>query len=245
MIKVDIAMTAVIRPSILGETLDSIVRNVCYKDMNRFRLIINVDPIGESIKPMKVVKTANSRFPNVVYNIAQTPSFPAAVKWVWSNATAPFVFHWEDDVNILRRIDINNMISILNKYDDLSSLRLYKAHTPNQKKIHTFSCRWSYNEDGFYLAHDWKKQFGLNPVLIKREFVKEAVTRMVDNYNPEKQFRYSQKYMRPLIEKWKYGLYTKPGEERMIDGRKGQKWKNKLGIDKPKGETFVKWIKNG
>ena len=241
--KIDITMTAVLRPSILSETLQTIIKNVCKDQKDRFRLILNIDPVGENVDPVKVVKTAMKNFDDVIYNIAETPSFPHAVKWVWEQASAPYIFHWEDDVNILHPIDIDDMIKIHKKHKDISSLRLYKAVTPNKKRFHTFSCMWNYNKDGFYVASDWRRQFGLNPILIKSEFVKEAVSRMVTHTNPEKQFRESQKYMRPLIKKWKYALYTKPGAPRMIDGRKGQKWKNQQGIDKPKGTTFLKWEK--
>lgn len=239
--KIDIAMTAVLRPKILSETLIKINEHICKGDDDRYRLIINIDPIGEDVDPMKVVNTAKKNFKNVVYNISEKAWFPAAVKWVWSKVKAPYVFHWEDDVNILHDIDVDDMISILKKYKDLSTLRLYKAPTPKRNRFHTFACNWTYQPEGFYIANDWKKQFGLNPILIKSEFVHEAVTRMVDHTNPEKQFRYSQEYMRPLIKKWKYGLYTKPGAPRMIDGRKGQKWKNRMKVDKPVGKTFVQW----
>jgi len=240
--KIDITMTAVVRPGILGDTLKTIVENVV-DDIDRFRLIINVDPVGAKIKPAKVVKTARKYFPNVIYNIPKEVSFPKAVKWIWSQSTAPFVLHWEDDIDILRKIDIKNMMDILNKYKELSSLRLYKHPTPKTKTIATFSCKWKYNQDGFYIASDWKKQFGLNPILIKQEFVSEAVTLLRDDINPEKQFRASQKFMTPLIKKWKYGLYTTPGQPRLIDGRKGQRWKNAMKLQKPKGRTFLNWEK--
>jgi len=238
--KIDITMTAVIRPTILGETLKKIVDNVV-DDIDRFRLIINVDPIGEKIKPAKVIKTAQKYFPNIIYNVPKTPSFPKAVKWIWSQTTAPFVLHWEDDVDILRKINVKDMIKILNKYPKLSSLRLYKHATPKAKNIKTFACYWRYNEDGFYKASDWKKQFGLNPILIKQAFVSEAVTKLRDDINPEKQFRFSQKYMKPLISKWSYGLYTKPGQPPLVNGKKGQRWKNKMKFQKPKGKTFLNW----
>jgi hypothetical protein len=238
--KIDITMTAVLRPSILAETLVSIKENVCKGEDDRYRLIINIDPVGENIAPLKVVKVAKKNFKNVIYNIANTPSFPKAVKWVWSQADAPYIFHWEDDVNILYPIDVDNMIDILKREKDLCSLRLFKMATPKKKSFFVFNCVWTF-KDGFYLASDWKKQFGLNPILIKREFVEEAVKRMRVKTNPEKQFRFSQEYMRPLIRKWKYGIYSNPGDPRLIDGRKGQKWKNELGIDKPKGTTFIRW----
>jgi hypothetical protein len=235
-------MTAVIRPAILEETLQKIVKHVV-DDIDRFRLIINVDPIGENIKAKKVIKVAEKYFNDVIYNIPKEPSFPKAVKWVWSQVEAPFVFHCEDDMDILRDIDIDDMIRILLKYKDLSTLRLCKPRTPNKKAIRIFSCRWIYNKDGFYIAQDWRRQFGLNPILIKKEFTDEAVERMVDDVNPEKQFRVSQKYMVPLIKKWKYGLYTKPGERGKFDGIKGQRWKDKLGLQKPKSKSFLKWVK--
>ncbi len=241
--KIDITMTAVLRPKILAETLAKINEHVVKGEDDRYRLIINIDPVGAKVDAKKVLKVAEKSFKNVVCNMPEKAWFPSAVKWTWSQVKAPYVFHWEDDVNILYDIDVDHMISILKKYKELSSLRLYKASTPNKKQFHTFACRWTYKPEGFYIASDWKKQFGLNPILIKSEFVHEAAKRMIADINPEKQFRYSQSFMRPLIKKWKYGLYTKPGAPRMIDGRKGQKWKNKMKIDKPRGRTFVEWVK--
>ena len=241
--KVDITMTAVIRPAMLARTLKTITRFVVRKQKG-FRLIINVDPIGEDIDQMKVVKTAKKFFDEVKYNIAKEPSFSKAVKWIWSQAEAPFIFHWEDDIMISREIDVVNMISILNKYPKLSSLRLYKANTPAKKSFSVFSCKWILKPEGFYIANDWKRQFGLNPILIKKAFIVEAVKRMKDDVNPEKQFRFSQPYMRDHIQNWEYGLYTKPGEKRIVDGRQGEQWKIKLGLKKPRGTTFLKWEQN-
>ncbi len=112
--KIDITMPAVVRPPLLEGTLKTIVENVV-DDINRFRLIINVDPVGEAVKPGKVVKVARKYFPDIIYRIAPKPSFPKAVKWIWSQATAPFILHWEDDVNIVRKIDINDMLRIMIK----------------------------------------------------------------------------------------------------------------------------------
>ena len=241
--RIDITMTAVLRGALLDGTLATISKKVC-RNRDGFRLIINIDPVGENIKPMKLVNVAKKYFDDVVFNIADEPSFPKAVKWVWSQATAPYILHWEDDVNILRTINVDHMIKILETHKQLSSLRLFSGRTPRSKKaFFTFNSMWHYHEEGFYIATGWKSQFGLNPIMIKSKFVKEAVDRMVDHINPEKQFRFNQEYMRPLIKKWKYGLYAKPGEPRLIDGRKGQEWKNHIGLDKPKGQTFLKWEK--
>jgi hypothetical protein len=237
--KIDITMVAVIRPELVRRTLKSIIKNIV-DNPDRFTLILNIDPIGEKTKPKKVAKVAKEYFSNVIYNIAKKPSFPKAVKWVWENSYSPFVFHIEDDWDIARKIDINHMIKIMNKYQDLSSLRLYKYRTPKSKKFFTFSCAWEYNKDGFYVAKDWRKQFGLNPILIRREFIDEALPRMRDNVNPEKQFRDTQEYMREIIKKWKYGLYTNPGDGPLaIDT--GTQWRNKTNFVKPTKGTFLTW----
>lgn len=238
---IDITMTSVIRPGLLDRTLRSICDKIC-TDKNRFRLIINVDPIGSKLKPMKVVKTAEKYFDNITYNIAKEPSFAKAVKWVWKNSDAPYIFHIEDDWLINRPIDVDDMINILKKNVKLSSLRLYKSKTPKRKKFTTFACNWVYNEDGFYLSKDWKKQFGLNPILIKREFINQALPRMRDNVNPEKQFRYSQDYMRKVIKDWQYGLYSKPGERAAVTDI-GREWIKKTEFAKPNRGTFLTWEK--
>lgn len=241
--RVDFAMTSVLRPKLFEGTLKTINKGILrHAEDVEFRLILNVDPVGEKVDPMEMVDVAREFFDDIKYNITETPSFPKAVKWVWSNTTAPFVFHWEDDVNLLRKVDVVDMIKILKKYKNLSSLRLYKSKVPKRDLMKTFGSLWKYHPEGFYMAKSWQRQFGLNPILIKKAFVKEAVERMVDNFNPEKQFREAQAYMRPLIKKWRYGIYAKPGDRRLIDGRKGQRWKSEHKLTKPKGETFLQWV---
>jgi hypothetical protein len=239
--RIDITMTAMLRPSILKRTLEGIVNHIV-DDQNRFRLIINIDPLGEKVKPGKVVKMAKRYFENVIYNISDEASFPKAVKWVWGKSKAPFIFHFEDDWLVNRDINIRDMIKILNNNEHLSSLRLYKYKTPRKKRFKTFSCMWIYNEEGFYVATDWKRQFGLNPILIKRKFIDEALPRMKDNVNPEKQFRSTKKYMVPIIRRWNYGIYTKPGNKPLITDI-GRRWINKTKYRKPTAGKFLTWTK--
>jgi len=240
--KIDITMTAVLRPLLLSETLISIKENICQGDDSRYRLIINIDPIGLDVDPLRIVKTAKKNFDNVVYNIPDVASFPRAVKWVWSQTQTPYIFHIEDDWILNKKIDIDSMIDILKKYDTLSSLRLSKFSIPRRNKITLFDSSWVYNIDGFYLAKDWKKQFGLNPILIKKQFIDQALPKMVDHVNPEKQFRESQKYMRCVIKDWKYGMYGQPGDGAAVKDI-GRRWINNTKYHKPKTGPFLTWEK--
>lgn len=241
--KIDITMTAVLRPSMLNESLSTIVKNVV-DDQDRFKLIINVDPIGEDVDPMDVVRVAQSHFKTVIYNIPEEPSFPKAVKWVWMNSDAPYVFHWEDDISIYRPINIKHMIEIHKKFPDVAALRLFSQPTPNSEAMPVFGSVWKYNSEyGFYTADGWKSQFGLNPNLIKRAFIDEAIHVLRDDVNPEKVFRTTYSWSIPLISKWKYALYTNPGEDTLISpvGSKGHIWKKQLGLSKPAAGQFLTW----
>ena len=241
MAKIDITMTATLRPRVLEQTLKSIVKNIVTKE-NEFRLIINIDPMGEKIQQKIILKVAKTYFSNILYNYPKQPSFAKAVKWCWYNSDASYIFHIEDDWLINRKVDVNKMINILDKYKDLSSLRLYKYKTPKEKVFSTFSCKWRYNQEGFYIADDWRKQFGLNPILIKRQFIDEVLPKMRDNVNPEKQFRASRKWMASIIKKWKYGLFTSPGEK-SLNTDIGLNWRNENKLFKSKKRPFLSWEK--
>ena len=240
--KIDITMTATLRPSLVERTFISIVDKIVRGERDRYRLIINVDKIGENIQQKTVIKIAKKYFNDIIFNLPETPSFPRAVKWVWGNSTSNYIFHIEDDWEIVRFVDVDNMIRLLDKYKKLSSLRLNKYHTPNKKVIKLFDGIWKYCEkDKFYITDDWKKQFGLNPILIKREFINRALPCMVDNVNPEKQFRESQEYMVNVIRVWNYGLYSNPGDPPLVVDI-GADWKQKNNFEKPV-KSFLTWIK--
>lgn len=241
---IDITMTCTLRPKVLKTTLKSFCDHMFIK-RDRFRLIMNIDPIGEPRRPMDMVDAAKLYFDNVVYNIAKTPSFPRAVIWTWSQVSAPWVFHLEDDWTINKRVILEHMLDILRKHKDLACLRLYKHNIPNTPKPRMFDCYYTYYKEGFFIAEDSKKQFGLNPVLIRSTFVKDAVPQMVDTKNPEKQFRYGNSIMRDFVMKWKYGIYGNPGEEACVNDI-GSHWIRNQSFTKPKGGAqFLTWAKKG
>ena len=65
--KIDITMTAVLRPSMLSETLILFKERICQGEEDRYRLIINVDPVGENVDQSKVIKVAKKNFKDVIY----------------------------------------------------------------------------------------------------------------------------------------------------------------------------------
>lgn len=240
--KIDITMTAVRRSSILKKTLSSFCEHLFYDNNDRYRLIVNIDPVGDLEKMKRVVHQCKYYFKNVIFNIPATPSFPKAVIWTWSQVEAPWVFHLEDDWIIHRNIDINDMIRNLTERPGLACLRLYKRPIPNNKKPKLFDCRYRYNKSGFFVAGDSGTQFGLNPVLIRKKFIDQALPLMDPERNPEKQFRYTNPKMKDFIMKWQYAIYGRPGDGTLVSDH-GVAWRKKNGLVKPSG-AFTHWAKS-
>lgn len=243
--KIDITMTATIRPSIVYQTLESYC-NKLFREKDRYRLIINVDPVGEPVKAKEVLKVCGKYFSDIIWNVPGRPSFPNAVRWVWGQVgkDTEYVFHLEDDWLLGRDIEIDDMIKILKNYKTFAYLRLCKYAIPESKTVNFFRAVYHYNEDGFYISSNRENQFGLNPCLIKADFLRKALPRMVDTMNPEKQFRFSNKKMRDHLLSWEYPIYGRPGwGVTAIDN--GWKWRKDLGINKPDNTQFLVWdIKN-
>ena len=230
---IDITMTAVLRPDLINITLKSFCDNL-FTDRDRYRLVINIDPVGRKINPNEVIKVCMSYFENVKFNIAEFASFPRAVKWVWSNSTSEYVFHLEDDWIIYRNVNIDELINLLKKYPEMASLRLcrHKLKVGKDGEIH--GCIYKYNKDGFFLTTGSVTAFGLNPTIVRGEYVREAAKLMHDELNPEKQFRYHKgNPLNDLIIKWKYAIYGRYGESALIYGKNGKKWLAKYGFKKP------------
>jgi hypothetical protein len=238
---IDVTMTAVIRPEIVRKTLESFCENLFYDDKMNYRLIINVDPIGENVDPKEVLKVAHFFFDNVVYNVPSKPSFSNAVIWVWNQIVSDYVFHLEDDWVILRKIPLVEMIRILDKNDDLACLHFYRKDISNRKNIKLFGTSYVY-KNNYYVS---RKPFGfsLNPVLVRADFIKQIVKNMHGKSNPEKQIRIKNDKMKDVLHLWKYGIYGQPNQTQTVYGKNGLFWREKMGLKKPDDEVFLTWVK--
>lgn len=196
MINVDITMTSTIRPEILDVTLQSFVERMLY-DKSRYRLIINVDPIGEELPQSSMLDVAYKYFDNILFNLPTVPCFCRAVIWCWSQTTADFVFHLEEDWKLAFPIDIDDMIDIMITHKDLVSLRLNKDSVPK-------------SQHGQKFGYVYAPKISLNPTLFTGNFIRRIVPYMDVDLNPEKQLRPSEKtYRGKIISKISNGIYTR------------------------------------
>ena len=236
MIPIDITMPSTLRPSVLERTLVSFCENL-FTERGRYRLIMNVDQIGEDCSPMDVVDVGRQFFPRVIYHIAEEPSFPKAFKWCWMQAETPFVFHMNEDWELLKPIDINQLVMLLVKNPELACMKLCGLDVPEGRP--NLGCEY-FVRDGFLVASRRDNQFGTNPELLRGRFVREARHYLLDDRNPEKQFRDTHPEMfQNVVMKWDYAIYARPGEPKSIQDI-GRQWMEEQGFEES-GLEFTTW----
>jgi hypothetical protein len=224
--RIDITTTSTIRPKLLERTLCSFRENLFFDDEIKYRLVINIDPIGEECEISEVEKIAKFFFPDHLINIPIAPSFARAVIWCWKNTVAPYIFHLEDDWELLVKTDLKRMIEILenNKKNNLVSLRLSKDYV-KPKRL---------DEGGFAY---WDK-ISLNPSLLTGEFARSIIRYMNPNLNPEKQLRIGSGQTRSdFISKLTFGVYLENGRDACVKDI-GRDWMNDTCFVKDSGFTF-------
>lgn len=249
--KIDITTTATIRPGILNKTLHSFSKHI-FRDRDRYRFIINIDPVGNKSKSKEaVLEVAKKYFDDVVYNFPDKPGFTKAVIWLWSHTESDYVFHLEDDWAVSSNINIDMMVSILDKYSRICSVRLSKGQIVAAKKvIKSMSCPYIEPEDiGKFRLFP---RLSLNPTLFKGEFVRQAASVMTLKLNPESQLvgRFAikkekkgmgdcnSKQIMELLSKWDHSVLM-VNKGRSVVKDIGLKWRNDRGIKRK--YDFMYW----
>ena len=240
-----ITMTATLRPEILERTLKSF-KEKFFKEYP-CRLIINIDPIGEAISPASLIEIAHSYFPKMSYSIAKEPHLGRAFCWAWDMAMAfkdtKYLFHLEDDWELLQEVNLNKVLDIMDNNSKLAGLR-FSRWKPEAAKIKNWGIFFPWNGSFFECPQERARQVGVcgHPTLFKMDFVKETHFLLDPLKNPEKQFHYNPEIVK-VIDKYNFGVYGEPGGEILIK-EIGEKWRIKQGISKKGSRAFfVEWEK--
>ena len=239
--RIDITMTATLRPELLARTLESFRKYLLHECP--CRLIINIDAVGctsiassqaalHSIKEVvfKYFEVAEPRF-------VWASDFPRAFIWSWEQATAGMVLHLEDDWELLRDMDLAAGLALFDKHPELAGLRLSKWDAEETRcKLGRYFAPW--NGEFFEVEPEERLSHGISghPTLYRGSFVQEAWRYLVPQLNPEKQFHYGCAALCDLVDKHRWGIWAKPNEPRAIADI-GKNWKSQDG--KPQ------WRKSG
>ena len=224
---VDVTTTAVLRPALLNRTFSSFNNNL-FRGVSgcKFRLVINVDLIGENCSAVSVIDVAKKYFNDIKINVSESPGFTKSVIWCWKNTKSDYVFHLEDDWLLLKHVNLINMISIMDRNKKLGSLRLSK-HYVGSKPSKLLS-------DGFVIHNN---KLSLNPSLMRGSFIRKASLLMDENHNPEKQLRVHDSPRGRFISKWCFGIYIGSGRNKLVNDI-GRKWMSKTNFKKKTGFKY-------
>lgn len=238
--KIDVATTATVRPDLLDKVYASFTKSFL-TPRDRFRLVLNVDPIGDDKYTVQdVIDVGKTYFDECVINTPKEPNLSKAVKWCFENVENEYVFYLEDDWILHADVKLEKMISILERNSHLHSLGLNKmekeAFLGQLKKG-----QWK-NVEAIERHYAYIQRISLNPVLIKRDFVNRAAKLIRTNYKPESQLRQPNSAMKKVIGKGKFASYI--SEEAgyapiLIDV--GASWAVKSKWKKKKKNGFLFW----
>lgn len=165
--EISFCTTATCRPEILDKTYFSFKK---YLNINfsKLTLYINIDPLPDTKKRSEVIDVSKSYFGTVVSNEPDSPNFTRAINWLWSTANTPYIFHLEDDWELLDFVDVNDVLKLL-----------------SQKNIWQVILR----------AYSYKySKMPLSPSFIKKEAYKIFAGNLDESMNPEIQLRHTISY---------------------------------------------------
>lgn len=272
----DIVIVSTIRPKILEKTLESWSK-YAFINKEKFRFIINIDNIGltkefEPITNIELIKKYG--FENIVYNINdEAPSHSAAFKWCFNQATSKYIFSLDDDWELIREIDIDEMVSIHEETSQLANLRVLShssAHKQlsrlkytgktiffNGEKCKTYllpihlagSLEYvNYKNSLIPVGKNKFNHFAIHPGLWKIKFINQVKELLDINKDPELEFslRANSPEIENIInEHWVSGIYASPGDSHyMTDiGREWMEINNFKKKNKERLSTGMKWKK--
>lgn len=206
----DITITATRRPAILRKTLESFEKNL-FCQYRKKRAIINVDPVGDEMDSRRVVDVCQEFFEEVISNCPEKANFAAAFKWVWSKATAEWVFNLEDDWELVHEVKISHLGDLLLKHKDLAMLHLPAFHS-SQEHLKAWGHFIPWNGEFYEVPYERRLQLGFcgHPSLIKSAFVRGTHAFLDATKNPEKQFHHHNAKVLTEVSRWRYGWYGEP-----------------------------------
>ena len=181
--KLDVVITATVRADILRLTLITFSKNFLHQF--NVRVIINVDPVGETDKNTQadMVDICREYFDEVIYRTPSKPSFPKAARWVWQQIETDFFLNMEDDWVLRSPIDVNEIMRLFNDHDTVNVLfgsvgedDLYRKHG-NLEKI-------KINQRYYFRFPN----LSLNPGIFRTAYIKDGLARFDVSKDPEFQF---------------------------------------------------------
>jgi hypothetical protein len=158
------------------------------------------------------------------------------------------VFHLEDDWELVRKIDLNEMITILNNNPDLLLLRLPQFHS-KAHEMKNWNLFFPWNGEFFECPAEIRVSQGFcgHPSLIRGAFVQKTAPYIDITKNPEKQFHHGPQEIINEVAQWRFGVFSQPNMPPAIHDL-GREWAAQTNWRKKGSKAwFLEWeeVENG
>jgi hypothetical protein len=240
--KVLVALCACKRINLIYKTITSMMENL----LGRVECdaILTVDPVGhEQDTARKIIRLVETYMEVIMSRESLDAHFGAAMYHLWSMAANykdeyDYVFNLEDDWELLQKVDIFEMIKILEEEPDLALLRLPQFRS-DADKMKNWDKFFPWNGKYFECPDELRKGVGYcgHPSLIKMEFVANCAPLINPELNPEKQFHGDNEKLVEEVMKWRYGVFSKPNHPNYIQDL-GREWMVRNNFKKAGSKAF-------
>lgn len=248
---VDVTITATLRPELFEATLQSFWENIfaAYAEKHKIQAIMNIDPVGGPPSAIdKMAKLCRKYFPSSFVIISEKAHFGRAFYKVWSMAgtTSPFVFHLEDDWQLVRKVSLLDMVEIFSTQEALQILRLPQNDAPADAGANykDWNLLYPYNGLFYEVPISLRGTVGFcgHPSLVRSDFVRRSLHFLDKELNPEKQLKGVDFPRRRWLHNCRLGVYTQPGQPKAIKDI-GRAWRQAHGIEKKGVQAFfTEWV---
>jgi len=226
--KITFCTTGMLRPGILEKTYSSFSKNLTGIDLKKCHLILNIDPLpaknNNDKKKKSITNIANKYFGKVEINWSKKANHTNAVKTVWSKVTTPYIFHLQDDWELKKKVNINDMMKVMEDDDKIHEVMLMRK------------CNKCPNRVGF------------PPCLLSEKFFKGLPelfnSNMACEYQMQRIFAGDPKFPKHPSGLDHSCLMFFPSKKTPVIIDIGRAWMKKSGYVRGKHDKFITWRRN-
>lgn len=237
--EIDLTLVSGRRPDLLARTLESFEANL-FQNFRISQVFVNIDPFGGDQADQRACREIVLRhFPAASITEPKAASFGQAVKALWSQVNADYVFHLEDDWIVLEPITPERVFPLFEENVRAVSLMASDKNWNGRSLFQIGFRRVRFL--GITLRKTPFNIFSTSPGFLDGIFARQSAILMNPNFDPEKQFYSGQN---PALSE-----FAAPYRSRFMFGEEdlnvvrdiGRDWREKHGVEKQIIDGRVFW----
>lgn len=245
--RVDICMTAALRPDIVVQTLESLKKNINLMVSAAFfhslRLVVDIANVGDpQYTQQDVLDAIHQTVPgwDVIARALPEGSVQAeALRWTWKTSDAPCILQWEDDWTLEKEVSMQVLLRAFLSFKRLGMLYLDRAG----KSVLDYGgySKGTFEKvgNGFYRRKKGKS-LGGPPAVLSRQYI-NAVMPLLDGVTCLDVLSQGKKAQK-VLSNWELFVFTGLDNKGNLVQDIGKEWRAKRGLKMVKNtERGVTW----